>query len=129
MRSDKTKARIVIPVEDDSVLNAQLAQHFGRAPFYAVISLDENGQVTNVETVKNVGEHFGGEGHMHDHILELKPDAIITHGIGPRGLSGFQNMRIAVLKANSDTVKEVINAYKKGALQELTEGCLHSHSH
>lgn len=123
------EVKIAIPLESDSGLNAQLAKHFGRAPFYAVVSLDENGDVTNIETIQNVGEHFGGEGHMHDHISKLKPNIIITHGLGPRGLSSFQSMRIAVLKANSDTLKEVIDAYKSGALQELTEGCLHSHHH
>jgi predicted Fe-Mo cluster-binding NifX family protein len=123
------KTKIVIPVEDDSGLNAKLAHHFGRAPFYALISLDENKQVTNVETIKNTGEHFGGEGHMHDHILKSKPNVIITPGMGPRGLSNFQSMHVAVLKANSDTLKDVISAYQSGSLQEITEGCLHSHHH
>ena len=123
------KVKIIIPVEDESGLSAQLAKHFGRAPFYALISLDENSQVINVETIRNVGEHFGGEGHMHDHILKAKPDVIITPGIGPRGLSNFQSMRIAVLKANSDTLKEAIDEYKSGVLQEITEGCLHPHHH
>ena len=50
--------KIIVPVEDDMGLSAQLAEHFGRAPFYALISLDENKQITNVETIKNMGEHL-----------------------------------------------------------------------
>ncbi len=126
---EKTKTKIIVPLENDNGLNAQLAQHFGRAPFYAVVSLDEKGDITSIETVRNEGEHFGGAGHMHDHILKLKPNAIITHGLGPRGLNSFQSMGIAVLKANSDTLKEVIDAYKSDVLQEITEGCLHAHHH
>lgn len=121
--------KIIVPVEDDKGLSAQLAEHFGRAPFYALISLDENKQITNVETIRNMGEHFGGEGHMHDYILKSKPDVIITPGMGPRGLSNFQRERIAVLKANADTLKEVIDAYKSGTLKEITVGCLHPHHH
>ena len=32
---------IVIPVEDKSGLEAHVAQHFGRAPYFAVVTLDE----------------------------------------------------------------------------------------
>jgi len=79
-----------------------------------------------VDTVENRGEHCGGQGHMHNHILELKPNAVITYGLGPRGLNGFQEAGIAVLMANADTVKDVIESYKGGNLQELTEGCHHA---
>jgi predicted Fe-Mo cluster-binding NifX family protein len=122
-------ARIVVPTVDESGLNAQLAEHFGRAPCFAVVELDDNGEVSSVRTVPNVGEHAGGMGQTHDHILELNPNAIIVYGMGPRGLSGFQNAEVAVLKANANTVREVIAAYRDDRLQELTEGCHHAHHH
>ena len=123
------KTIVIIPVLDESGLNARIAEHFGRAPFYAVVTLDNDGKVANIDTKPNSGEHFGGEGHMHDRILELKPNAIITYGIGPRGLSGFQDAGVSVLQANADTVKELIAAYNDDELQELTEGCHHAHHH
>ena len=123
------KTRVAVPVVDESGLNAQLAEHFGRAPYFAVVELDENGEVSNVRTVPNVGEHAGGMGYTHDNILELKPNAIIVYGMGPRGLSSFQSAGVAVLKANANTVKEVIAAYKDDKLQELTEGCHHARHH
>jgi len=49
--------------------------------------------------------------------------------MGPRGINAFQNAGIRVLKANADTVKAVITAYKEGKLQELSEGCQHAHHH
>ena len=116
--------RIVVPVEDESGLEALLSGHFGRAPYFAVVDLDENGRVLNQRTVPNVSEHFGGTGRPPDRILQLNPDAIITYGMGPRGLSIFQNARVAVLRATTNTVKGVIAAYNKGELEELTEGCL-----
>ena len=120
-------AKIVVPVADESGLNAQLAEHFGRAPYFAIVDLDEKGKVSSVRTIPNIGEHAGGIGQTHDHILELKPNAIIVYGMGPRGLIGFQNAGVAVLRAAADTVKEVIVAYKDDKLQELTEGCHHAH--
>ena len=121
--------RIIVPVVDQKGLNAYLAEHFGRAPYFAVVDLDENGEVSNVETVPNVSEHTGGMGYSHDHILALQPKAIVVYGMGPRGLTTFQNAGVAVLKANANTVSEVIAAYKEDKLQELTEGCEHAHHH
>jgi predicted Fe-Mo cluster-binding NifX family protein len=121
--------KIIVPVSDSNGLNAKLAEHFGRAPFYAVVALDKEGKIEKVETLENKGEHFGGEGHLHDHILEQKPNAIITYGMGPRGLSGFQEAGIAVLKANADIVKDVVAAFNDDKLQELTEGCHQTHHH
>jgi predicted Fe-Mo cluster-binding NifX family protein len=119
--------RIIVPTENQAGLNAKLAEHFGRAPYYTVVELDEKGEVSNVKTVPNVGEHAGGMGFSHDHILEYKPTALIVYGMGPRGLNTFQSGGVAVLKANASTVSEVISAYNNDALPELTEGCEHAH--
>jgi len=121
--------RVIVPVEDQKGLNARLAEHFGRAPYYAVVDFDENGKDANVKTVPNVGEHAGGMGYSHDNILEYQPKAIIVYGMGPRGLITFQNAGVAVLKANANTVGEVVAAYREDKLQELTEGCEHAHHH
>lgn len=126
---DRVNARIVVPAVDKSGLNAQLAEHFGRAPYFVVVELDEKGEVSEVKTVPNIGEHAGGRGQTHDNILELQPNAIIVYRMGPRGLSTFQSAGVAVLRANANTVSEVIAAYKDDRLQELTEGCHHAHYH
>ena len=119
--------RLVVPVEDQKGLDACLAQHFGRAPFYAVVDIEENGNVSNVKTVPNTGEHFGGTADAHSQLLELKPNAIVAFGMGPRGLNSFQSAGISVLKATANTVAEVVNAYKENMLPDLTEGCEHAH--
>jgi len=121
--------RIIVPAASQEGLNANLAEHFGRAPYFAVVDLNDNGEVTNVKTVPNVGEHAGGMGYTHDHILGLQPNAIVVYGMGPRGLNTFQSAGVAVLRANANTVGEVVAAYKDNKLQELTDGCEHAHHH
>jgi predicted Fe-Mo cluster-binding NifX family protein len=121
--------RIIVPTIDQEDLNATLAEHFGRAPYFTVVNLNDNRDVADVKTVPNVGEHAGGMGYTHDHILGLQPNAIIVYGMGPRGLNTFQSAGVAVLRANAKTVGEVIAAYKDDKLQELTEGCQHAHHH
>jgi len=121
------KARIVVPVLDESGLNARLSEHFGRAPYFAVVDLDENARISSQRAVPNTSEHFGGTGLPPDRILQLRPNALITYGMGPRALAIFQNARVPVLRANANTVKDVIAAYNNDALEELTEDCHHAH--
>ena len=120
---DRINVRIVVPVMEESGINAQLSGHFGRAPYFAVFELDEKGQVSNHRTIANTSEHFGGKGRPPDRILQLKPNVLITYGMGPRALVIFQSARVAVLRANADTVRDVIAAFNKDELEELTEGC------
>jgi predicted Fe-Mo cluster-binding NifX family protein len=121
----KLRERIVIPAEDGNGLNARLSEHFGRAPYFIIVEL-EDGNISNVQVVPNESEHFGGFGRPPDRILQFRPNAVITYGMGPRALSIFQEARIAVLKANADTVKDVVEAYEQDKLEELTEGCRHA---
>ena len=123
----KAYRKIVIPVEDVGGVNAQLSTHFGRAPYFAVIELDETGQIIRLNFIPNESEHFGGVGLPSDRILDLKPDAVITYGMGPRALMRFQSARVAVLRANSNILRNVVSAYVRDELEELTEGCHRSH--
>lgn len=120
------KERVVIPAEGGNGLDARLSEHFGRAPYFIVVDL-EDGNVLNIQTVLNESEHFGGLWRPSDLVLRFRPNAVITFGMGPRALSVFQEARVAVLRANASTVREVIEAYRQNKLEELTEGCRYVH--
>jgi len=119
--------RIVVPVSDERGIDSHLSQHFGRAPFYAIIDLDEKGQVIGQGTIANTSEHFGGVGLPPDRILQLKPKALVTYGLGSKALRMFQDVGVAVLRTEANTVREVVNAYNNDELQELTHGCHQAH--
>ena len=122
-KANTGRTRIVIPVDSRTGIDSQLSDHFGRAPFFAVFELDQNGEVFNQKVVPNTSEHFGGTGFPPDRILQLKPNAVITSGMGPRALSRFQAARVAILRANSNIPLQLISAYNNNLLEELTEGC------
>ena len=121
--------RIVIPVSDENGLDSVLSQHFGRAPFYAIIDLDENGKVIGKGTIANSSEHFGGVGLPPERIMQLKPKALVTYGLGSKALQMFQAGGVGVLRTDATTVQGVVKAYNNNELQELTTGCSHSHNH
>ena len=122
--------RIMIPVEDEAGLEAQVAHHFGRAPYFAMVELDEKQKILNVKTEPNRSEHMGGaQGHSHESFLALKPNIVVAYAMGPGALNTFQDAGITVLKATEDTVKANIEAYKEGKLKEPVGGCEHAHHH
>ena len=87
--------RIVVPVMDEAGMKSQLSEHFGRAPYFTIVELDENRSVASQRTVPNTGEHFEGTEHSPScigpsRILKFKPDVLITYGLGPRALNIFQ---------------------------------------
>ena len=121
------KTRVIIPTQDSQ--GTEVAEHFGRAPFFAVIDLDNNGHIIETKVHPNSGEHSGGKGHAHDNIQQYNPKVVIVQGMGPRGIMSFQSQNIAVLRANSRSVQELVTAYNQNGLEELTEGCADAHHH
>ncbi|MCL4429575.1 MAG: NifB/NifX family molybdenum-iron cluster-binding protein [Chloroflexi bacterium] len=119
----KMTKKIIIPTENQEGLEAKVAQHFGRAPYFTVVELDNKGETVKIKAEANTGEHMGGTGHPHENLLALKPDVIAAYGMGPGGLNSFQNAGTTILKAEGETVKEVIDNFKDGTLKELTGGC------
>ena len=73
--------RLVIPTEDGNGLDARLSQHFGRAPNFVVVEIQED-KIASVQAVPNQSEHFGGYGLPPDLILQLRPDAVFALEIG-----------------------------------------------
>jgi predicted Fe-Mo cluster-binding NifX family protein len=122
--------KIMIPVESEDELNAQVAQHFGRAPFFALVELDEKCKVLGVKTEQNRSEHMGGApGHSHESFLALKPDAVVAYSMGPGALNTFQEAGITVLQAAAKTVEGNITFFNEGKLKKLAAGCEHAHHH
>jgi predicted Fe-Mo cluster-binding NifX family protein len=122
--------RIMIPVDDDTGLEAQVAHHFGRAPFFALVELDENQETPKVKTEPNRSDHMGGApGHSHESFLALEPDVVVAYSMGPGAMNTFQDAGVKVLKATANTVKGNIESFKEGKLKELAVGCEHAHHH
>ena len=122
--------RIMMPVEDATGLEAKVAHHFGRAPYFALVEFDENNKTLKVNTEPNRSEHMGGApGHSHESFLALEPDVVVAYSMGPGALNTFQDAGVTVLEATSNTVKGNIESFKEGKLQELSGGCEHPHHH
>lgn len=115
--------RIVIPIEHFQNQASRIFPHFGRAPLFALVTLTRDRKIEDIESVQNMGEHFGGHGAAEALAVNLNADAVIVKGMGPRGLQAFQERGIGVFTGNVNTVEEAIDAYAKERLLTLKEPC------
>jgi predicted Fe-Mo cluster-binding NifX family protein len=114
--------RIVVPVLDKMGEASPVSPHFGRAPYFAIAEIEPEG-LKDLEFKDNTSSHFGGVERPPDLLISFKPDVVITVGMGPRAIRLFQAAGVAVLQTRANTLGEVISAFTRNELQELTEGC------
>ena len=120
--------RIVIPCETDQLLDAPRSGHFGHAPWLTVLELDERGNVTSAEAVKNVEHGAGGCGNVIAHVLGLNADAIITAGMGMPPLMRFTQAGVTVFVDRTVlTAGEVLALFLQGEVPYMSpdDACRH----
>ncbi|MEM2885519.1 MAG: NifB/NifX family molybdenum-iron cluster-binding protein [Thermoproteota archaeon] len=115
--------KVIVPVVRDEGPKSVVADHFGRAPYFAIVELKKDGTIDKIEVIENRGEHLGGSVSVEELIGELKPDALLVKGMGPRGLDAFQRRGVAVFTGVLETVEGAVQSYVKGKLRGLTEPC------
>ncbi|WP_270405226.1 NifB/NifX family molybdenum-iron cluster-binding protein [Candidatus Collinsella stercoripullorum] len=87
--------RVIIPVENELGLAAPRSGHFGHAAYFTVATID-NGEVTSVETIKNVDHDQAGCAGVIDFALSQNVDAIIATGMGMPPFTRFTAAGVTV---------------------------------
>jgi len=115
--------RIVIPTGENNGYLSKMGAHFGKAPFYTIITTDENGEIVDVEGIQNPGHNANACGNAVANILALKPDALIVVGIGQSPAEGFAKAGLDVyVDRESVRVEESIKKLHNNELQKVTTG-------
>jgi predicted Fe-Mo cluster-binding NifX family protein len=127
--------RIAVVSDDE----ATISQHFGRAPYYVVVAI-EDGKIVGRETRSKAGHHtFGacdchvapGEPHGQGQHAEAKHqimadtvadcDAVIAGGMGWGAQESLKRRGIDPVITDVRDVAEAALAYASGSLPNLTE--------
>ena len=109
--------RISVPSMGNKGLEDMVGQHFGRVPTYTIW----DSETENVEVVSNTSEHMGGIGLPPELMNAHKVDIMLCSGLGQRAVQMFENFGIMVYVGAMGTVKDAIEAWKRGELQEVTD--------
>jgi predicted Fe-Mo cluster-binding NifX family protein len=117
--------QIAIACEDDTGLEGEVSAHFGRCPYYAVVTM-EGAWVMEHRVEKN--PHFGRHqpGLVPDFIRSLGADAILAGGMGPRAIDLFHRFGIDVVTGVAGKVGEAVDEYAHGRLTGIVP-CRHDH--
>jgi|GEM_PF-1282053 Uncharacterized conserved protein len=115
--------RLLIPTQAPKAENSPIAAHFGVAPYFAIVEVNPNNDITDIALKPNNSEPAGGTEDLEGTVLELKPDVIIANFMGPSIADTFRSVGIKVLQASGATIKENVANYKTGSLHDLVANC------
>lgn len=108
--------KVCVPSMDERGLDSTVGEHFGRVPTYTVVDLDTD----EVKIVPNISHHEGGQGYPPEIMKREGVDIMICKDIGMRAIGMFEELGIDVYIGATGTVKDAIDAFKKGLLQKAS---------
>ncbi|MCD6550906.1 NifB/NifX family molybdenum-iron cluster-binding protein [Thermotoga sp.] len=107
---------IAIPVATDEGLNSAVSEHFGRAPYYAFVKV-ENGKIVSLEVEPNpFPEHAAGE--LPAYMRKKNVDVLIVRGIGQRALRYLNEYGIQVIRGAQGTVEDAVKRFIQNQLKD-----------
>jgi len=118
--------RIIIP-SDGNGFEGNLSGHFGRCPEFVLVEA-EGKKVISATSVKNpyFKEHIPFA--VPEFLIGLKPNVIITGGMGHRAISEFKASKIEVITGAEGTIKETVGKFLEGKLECRGNICSHKDS-
>ena len=121
---------IAIPSKGEGGLSDEMCPRFGRCTSFTFIELEKN-EITAVKTIPNhAANAMGGAGVQATQIVGNNGAEVVIVGfLGPNAANGLNALNIKTLHAPDEkmTVKEVLNHYIEGKLQEISSSNVPSH--
>lgn len=119
--------KIAITAESSQGLDSQVAQHFGHAPYFIVVDI-ENGAVTATRDIVNPFAEAHQPGQIPDFIKQQHVDVMLSGGMGGRAIEFFTQAGIRTATGASGTVRASLESYLGGTLAAAAP-CAESVSH
>jgi predicted Fe-Mo cluster-binding NifX family protein len=98
-------------------LDALMDYRFGRCIYFIFVDL-ESGEFDAVSNDALSSAHGAGV-RAAQKIASSGAEVVITGSVGPNAYPALQNAGIRIMKADSGTVRSVIESYKEGLLSEV----------
>ena len=119
--------KIAIPSETDEGLSSVRSGHFGHCAYFTLVDI-EDGEIKNVEAVKNVDHDEFGCGGVIEYALGLGIEAILVAGMGVPPFTRFTQGGVAVyIDQEVPYVQDVVDKFIKGDIPRMQPGqaCRH----
>lgn len=117
---------IVLAANDNRGLAGDMAQHFGRCPFYVVTRVTDDQRIEATEVHENPYARQHNPGQIPQFIHALGADVIIAAGMGQRAIAWFEQLGVEAVTGSRGQVGTTLGAYLNGEIQGAA-GCSHEH--
>lgn len=121
--------KIAITAENDNGFESTVAHHFGGAPYFVLVEL-ENGQVAATQCLANPFADHHKPGQIPNFVREQNAEVIISGGMGGRAIQFFEGYGIKTATGADGTVGQALENYLDGKLTEAApcdESVAHGH--
>ena len=121
--------KIAVTAEDNNGLESPVAQHFGHAPFFMLVDVEDS-EVSAVQGIANPFVSGHQPGQIPNFIQQQKADVILSGGMGGRAIQFFKQAGIEAATGASGTVRQALENYLGGKLKEAApcdESVAHGH--
>lgn len=109
--------KIIIPLDEYSGPGSLVCDHFGSAPFFAIVDM-LGGEVKIIDN--NNMHHDHGQCAPADSFADMGADAIVVKGIGARAAAKMQSLGVEIYLAGSaQRLVDVIEQFGSGTLKKL----------
>jgi len=123
--------RIAVSADTNQGLESQVAQHFGRCPFFALVEVEDN-QIQSVSVIDNPFYAGHEVGQVPGFINEQNAEVMLSGGMGGRAIQYFSQFGIEPATGAAGTVEHAVNSYLEGKIQgasSCAESEAHGHGH
>lgn len=107
--------KIAITAETAAGLDSPVAQHFGHAPHFVLVQLENDG-VKATEVVANPFAESHEPGQIPTFIQQQGAEVMISGGMGGRAIAFFQEAGVQTATGATGTVRDALQAYLSGTL-------------
>lgn len=123
--------RIAVSTETNAGLDAPVAGHFGRCPFFTLIDL-EGDQIQAIQVVANPFFPVHEPGQVPAFVHSQGANVMLTGGMGARAVAFFEQYGVRPVTGAAGTVRQALECFQGGDLSgwaPCSESVAHGHGH
>jgi predicted Fe-Mo cluster-binding NifX family protein len=107
-------------------LGAAMDPRFGRAKCFVVLDDDSN-EVETIDNTQNLNAMQGAGVQSARTIAESGAEVLLTGNVGPKAFAALSAAGVRICLSEAATVREAIDAFKAGKLEETTDANVQGH--
>ncbi len=118
--------RICFTSDQANGLDSVMSYHFGHCPYFVIVDVDENGNISKVESIENPLANEHNPGDLPGFMKSKNVDIIITGGMGPKAQQYFVDYGIKPVIGAYGKVKDVLEEYLQKKITFVPQNSEHS---